>query len=106
MAKPDRIRQLIPSFENHRWYWPGVLTKRDVKGSFRNIIQEFIDEEYLPFPFCTFWDMFDCLARILDPKLQATFPDPDEYVELRGGYPNVDGDYNVSNGVDYNPLSF
>jgi|SaaInl7_200m_RNA_FD_contig_101_119878_length_8815_multi_9_in_0_out_0_2 phage terminase large subunit-like protein len=106
MPKNDRIRMLIPIFENFRFYTPGVLTIRDTAESFRNIIKEWEDEEFLAFPVCQHDDMLDCMARILDPKLQATFPDPDEYVELRGGYPNVSGDQNVSNGVDYDPLSF
>jgi len=105
MSKEDRIRKLIPVFESARIFTPAYMTKRDHEGAFRDIMAEFIDEEYLAFPVCVHDDMLDALARILDPVLGASFPDLDEYVENRGGYPNTDDALaNMSNGVDYDPL--
>jgi phage terminase large subunit-like protein len=105
MAKNDRIRKLIPIFQNSRFFTPAYLTKRDHEGSFIDVMSIFEDEEYLAFPVCVHDDMLDCMARILDPVLGAAFPDPDEYVEARGGYPNAeDAMANMSNGVDCDPL--
>jgi predicted phage terminase large subunit-like protein len=74
MPKNDRIRRLIPSFEQGRFYIPGHLSFRDAEGSFRNLTEEFIREEFLPFPVAAHDDMLDCLARIVDPDLDAIFP--------------------------------
>jgi len=68
-AKIDRIRALVPLFETGRFWLPDVLTYDG-----RNLISEFIDEEYLTFPFCIHDDMLDCIARIRDPKLGAAAP--------------------------------
>jgi len=104
MPKNDRIRKLIPYFESHEIFTPGVLTIRDREGAYRDIIQEFVDEEFLAFPVSSHDDMLDCLARVLDPALGITFPDPDEYIHTRGGYPNTGAGANMSNGVDIDPL--
>ena len=72
--KNDRIRKLVPSFENHRFYLPWVLPYIDSKGVERDFMIQFLDEEYSEFPFATHDDMFDCMARILHPELKATFP--------------------------------
>ncbi|MCP4127759.1 MAG: hypothetical protein GY753_11930 [Gammaproteobacteria bacterium] len=103
--KNDRIRKLIPLFSAGRFFTPGYLTKRDHEGTFRDYMKEFKDEEFLPFPVSTHDDMLDDLANILHPDLETTFPDPDEYVKLVGGYPNYQLG-NVSQGVnDYDPLA-
>ena len=104
MPKNDRIRRLVPVFEQGRFFTPGYLTICDKEGAFRDIIKEFKDEEYLMFPAISHDDMLDCAARILDTDLEAVFPDPDEYVLERGGYPNAP-DTGMSNGVNIDPLA-
>jgi len=101
MPKNDRIRMLVPEFEHGRFFTPGHLTIKDASGAYRDIMQEFVDEEFDAFPVATHDDMLDDMARILDPKLEAVFPNPDEYAKIRGGYPNVPrGDVSVGVGTD------
>ena len=77
MPKKDRIRRLVPEFEQGRMLLPHRLPFMDAEGKRRDLAREFVDEEYLAFPVSRHDDMLDCLARILDPDLGAEFPDPD-----------------------------
>lgn len=74
MAKEDRIRKLEPVFSAHRLWIPNELWFLDYQNDRKNLVAEFIDDEYLTFPVCIHDDMLDCLARIVDPKLDAKFP--------------------------------
>lgn len=103
MKKEDRILKLVPLFERARFFTPGYLTIRDRDDAFRDIMKEFLEEEFMAFPVCTHDDMLDSLSRILTKELNAVFPDSDEYVKLRGGYPNSSGT-SISAGVDIDPL--
>ena len=76
MAKEDRIRRLIPIYEQSRFYSPERLTYIDSEGNTRDYVQLYNSEEYLSFPVCVHDDMMDCRARILDPMLGAEFPKP------------------------------
>jgi hypothetical protein len=40
-----------------------------------NLIDEFVEQEYLPFPVAEHDDMLDCLARIVDPRLMTRWPE-------------------------------
>jgi phage terminase large subunit-like protein len=79
MPKSDRIRRLIPLFEQGRLYLPARCPFRDAEGRDRDLALEFIAEEYLAFPVSLHDDMLDCLARILDPELGASFPMPEDW---------------------------
>lgn len=106
MPKNDRIRMLVPEFEHGRFFTPGVLMVRDHAGAYRNLMKEFEEEEFLAFPVAAHDDMLDCAARSMDPMLEAVFPDVDEYIKLRGGYPNAGLEANTSAGFkDYDPLA-
>lgn len=72
--KEDRIKKLIPVFEQKRFYLPKHLPFVDYEGRLRDFISEFMSDEYLAFPVCTHDDILDCLARVLDPALGAEFP--------------------------------
>lgn len=72
--KPDRIKQLIPVYEQGRMYTPERQTFVDYEGTTRDYVQLFNANEYLAFPVCVHDDMLDCRARILDPMLGAEFP--------------------------------
>ncbi len=74
MPKNDRIRRLIPLFEQGRFYLPQQLVFVDSEGKARDFTREFIDEEYTAFPVSGHDDMLDCLARIVEPELGAMFP--------------------------------
>ena len=72
--KNDRIRKLIPLFEQGRVWFPRVLYRRDYEGRRENLVERFIKDEFLPFPVMLHDDMLDCLARILHPELVPQFP--------------------------------
>ena len=72
--KLDRIRGLIPLFESGRFYIPNVVYFIDHENRQRNLIQEFVDEEYTMFPVAVHDDIFDCMAQIRDPDFGAVFP--------------------------------
>ena len=74
MPKPDRIKRLIPLFEQGRVYIPDMCWRQNYEDETQNLTQIFIDEEYLAFPVATHDDMLDALARITDADLGATFP--------------------------------
>ena len=78
--KEDRIRKLMPLFEQHRIWLPNTLQFMTSLGNVEDIIRSFIQDEYLAFPVCVHDDMLDCLARIIDQKLNATFP---EAIDIR-----------------------
>jgi phage terminase large subunit-like protein len=74
LAKVDRIKKLIPIYEQKRFYSPKRLPFVDCDGITRDYVQLFNADEYLSFPVCIHDDMLDCRARILDPVLGAEFP--------------------------------
>jgi len=72
--KLDRIRKLIPIFEQGRMYLRRSKTYTDYEGQTRDLIEVFIEEEYKAFPVMSHDDMLDCLARIVDPELKTEWP--------------------------------
>lgn len=74
LAKEDRIKKLIPIYEQHRFYMPKRLTFVDYEGNAVDYVKLFVDNEYLAFPVCIHDDMLDCRARILHADLGAVFP--------------------------------
>ena len=72
MPKNDRIRRLIPLFEAKRVYLPMTLHKTAHNGEVRDLVQDFIEQEYAAFPVGKHDDMIDCLARLID--LNYQFP--------------------------------
>ena len=73
--KADRIRRLIPWFEQGRLFLPVESSFRDTEGAIRNFTSEFVSEEYETFPVCAHDDMLDCLARLAEPDLGVGFPE-------------------------------
>lgn len=74
MNKTDRILQLVPLFKNGRYLLPHRLVKVNVEGKTYDLTGIFIASEYKAFPVATHDDMLDCMARIVDAKLDAAFP--------------------------------
>lgn len=74
VPKNDRIRKLIPLFEQGRVYIPSRLYFVDYQKREYDLTRAFIEEEYLPFPVGSHDDILDCLARIVDPELGARYP--------------------------------
>lgn len=78
LAKPDRIRRLVPLFESGRLFLPESMPYTNYLNDTRDLVVDFVNEEYLEFPFSEHDDMLDCLARIRDEKLEVTYPMGDE----------------------------
>lgn len=74
LGKEDRIRRLIPLFEQGRIWMPITAPYTDHEGIIRELVQVFRDEEYTTFPVSAHDDMLDCLARVTDTDLKAVFP--------------------------------
>ena len=109
MGKVDRIRQLVPVFENHRFYIPHRLMFLDVNGKVHDFIEEFIRDEYNTFPLGAHDDMLDAIARIRDEKMNAEFPSEKENVEImdksvRTRYDVLSTKIGPDDDRPYNPL--
>lgn len=74
MPKNDRIRRLIPYFEQGRILLPPKLDKTNYERRSVDLVQAFIRDEYLPFPVGLHDDMLDSLARLLDEDLPVAWP--------------------------------
>ncbi len=83
LAKSDRIKALIPPFQQGRFYIPESIFRTNYEGKTFDLVDQFLSEEYDAFPVCIHDDMFDAMARILDPELGAIFPrrydEPERY---------------------------
>lgn len=92
MPKNQRILRLVPHFENgfksvadggdglskSRIILPTRCDQLDYQGIAHDLVKDFVEQEYTPFPVLSHDDMFDCLARICDlEQMQAILiPDP------------------------------
>lgn len=76
--KNDRIRKLVPIYENGRFYQPRRLIYVDLEKRTHDLTVYYVDEELIPFPVSQYDDGMDCEARILDPDLGAIFPESRE----------------------------
>ena len=70
VSKQDRILRLQPICEHGRFYVP----RNGLYHNSENMVQVFIDEEYLRFPFAAHDDLLDVISRIEDPEVGATAP--------------------------------
>ncbi|MBO5490105.1 MAG: hypothetical protein J5960_01575, partial [Desulfovibrio sp.] len=74
MPKTDRIRRLVPAFEQGRMYFPNRILKMSMEQTAYDLTDDFYRQEYLTFPVSSHDDMIDCLSRIVDTALCAVFP--------------------------------
>lgn len=72
--KNDRIRRLIPLFENRRIFLPESRYYTGYDGRTQDLIEVFLSEEYEAFPVGIHDDMLDAMARILEEDLGCVFP--------------------------------
>jgi predicted phage terminase large subunit-like protein len=78
--KLHRIRRLVPSFSTGRWWLPNQLWYTNVAGQLVDLVNEFRENEYKPFPVGRHDHILDALARLFepnekqDPALELSWP--------------------------------
>jgi predicted phage terminase large subunit-like protein len=75
LPKIDRIKRLIPYFEQRRIYLPRSHFYTPYDGRTSDLVQDFIQQEYKPFPVPVHDDMLDSFARLFEPELPLIWPD-------------------------------
>lgn len=80
-SKDDRIKRLLPLFENGRIYLPQSLHVTDWEKNTRDLVHDFIEEEYMAFPVGSHDDMLDSLSRICEPDLKLIWPKEEPRIE-------------------------
>jgi phage terminase large subunit-like protein len=78
LSKDERILKLQPLFQEGRMIFPEKLPYTDCNGKLRNLVDDFIMEEYNEFPVSQYKDMLDALSRLRDEKVKVAGP---AYVE-------------------------
>lgn len=73
-SKNDRIKRLIPYFESKRIVLPRTLFYTDYNGRTSDLVNDFIEQEFLGFPVGVHDDMLDALARLLEPDFPLIWP--------------------------------
>jgi predicted phage terminase large subunit-like protein len=81
--KEDRIKRLIPLFENHRIILPRDFRITTVDGETQDMMHEFIETEYKAFPVAIHDDMLDALARIAEPGLTLRWPSKQNFAKTQ-----------------------
>lgn len=75
LSKDQRIERLIPVCKDRRLMLPkkGIVKKlRD--GTERDLVKQFVEQEYLLFPYTKVKDTLDAVALICNPDLGVTYP--------------------------------
>ena len=74
LKKEDRIRRLMPMFEQGKVFLPDNIVRHRTDGAAYNPVRQFVAEEYSQFPVAPHDDAFDALSRALDEDLAAVRP--------------------------------
>ncbi len=74
LPKKQRIDSLVPLFELGRIYLPRECWHENWEGKRVNTIQQFIDEEYIDYPYAEHDDMLDGLANINHKDVVLVYP--------------------------------
>ena len=81
ISKEDRIKRLQPICEFQRFIMPPHLYYTNKDGETTDLIQTLVEDEYFKFPFGKHDDMLDAISRILDAKMNVTFPAEIKYAK-------------------------
>jgi hypothetical protein len=93
LSKVDRIKRLIPLFEQAKII---LLPRTLYDGSMRDLVYDFIEQEYTAFPVSQHDDMLDALSRICDDKeLGLRWPNGPNSPGGGGGRPSRPVYYNT-----------
>jgi len=71
VPKDDRIKWLIPLFEQNRIWMPARILRKDHQGETYDFVHDLQHFEYATHPVCRHDDMLDCLANIAHPDVAA-----------------------------------
>lgn len=74
VPKNDRIRRLVPLFEQGRFWIPHFLPFTDREKKAQDLVHQLVHDEYRPFPVAKHDDIMDCAARICDEDMKVEFP--------------------------------
>lgn len=85
-AKPDRIKRLIPLFEQGRIWLPRTRYRTNLEGKTEDLVDVFIQQEYKAFPVAVHDDMLDSLARIAEPDLRLSWPKASDDIRKYDNY--------------------
>jgi predicted phage terminase large subunit-like protein len=81
IPKNERIKRLIPYFEQGRVFLPRTHYYTDYQGKTEDLIQVFLQQEYKPFPVSVHDDMLDGLARLIEPEYPLIWPEASDYAD-------------------------
>ena len=89
-AKADRIKRLLPLFEQSQIWLPEHMYVTDWQRNTVDLVRAFVEEEYMAFPVGMHDDMLDALARMEEPDLSLQWPkarivEPVHRVVTQGG---------------------
>jgi predicted phage terminase large subunit-like protein len=81
-SKADRIKRLLPIFEQKRFWLPKTFHVTDWQKYTVDLVHSFVEEEYMAFPVGLHEDSLDALSRIAEPDLRLVWPKAEkiEYV--------------------------
>ena len=82
-SKDDRIKRLLPIFEQGKFYLPKSFNVSDWQKNVHNLVHDFVEEEFYPFPVSLHKDMMDSLSRIAEPELKLLWPKEEKPAEPR-----------------------
>jgi len=75
ISKHELINAMEGIISSRRLFLPHKVMWTDWQGNRVDLIQQFIYDEFLTYPFCTHDDMLDALSMIKHPKVDLRFPD-------------------------------
>lgn len=81
LQKNERIKRLVPYFEQGRVYLPRTCYYTDYQGKTEDLVQVFKEQEYKPFPVSVHDDMLDALARLTEPEMPLVWPESTDFTE-------------------------
>ena len=88
-SKIDRIKRLVPLFEYGDILLPRSHAVTDYEGKVRNLVHDFIEEEFVPFPVPLHDDMLDALSRIAETEGKLGGYVSDKKIQLSLEWPKL-----------------
>jgi predicted phage terminase large subunit-like protein len=79
LPKVERIKRLVPYFEQGRVYLPRTLYYTGSDGKLTDLVKDFVEQEYKAFPVPIHDDMLDALARIVEPDYPLIWPQIEDF---------------------------